>query len=115
MNIQIPPGFVIRTLERVTDNYDSAFEWMIEHIPGMAVDDYGRELPFVTELFLVNGSTSPEDLFVIEEHSKIRLLVTIFHDEREKAEYEKNYNPTINSRYHEHQESENCQRWQSRP
>ncbi len=115
MNIQIPPGFVIKTLERITDDYDSAFEWMEKDIPSMAVDDYGVGMPYVTELSLIGGSISPEDLFVIQEHSKIGILVTIFHDEREKAEYEKNHNPTINSRYHEHQESQNDKRWRSRP
>lgn len=116
MHIQtIPPNFVIRTLERVTDDYDSAFECMEKYIPSMAVDDYGRQVPFVTELFLIGGHTSPEDLFAIEEHSKIRLVVTLFRDEREKAEYEQNYNPTINSTYHEHQESQDSQRWRSRP
>ena len=71
-------GFMIRTLERTTDDYDSAFEFMEEYIPSMAVDDCGRSVPYVTELFLVGGSVFPENLFVIKEHAKVRLVVILF-------------------------------------
>jgi len=84
MNVQIPLDFMFKTLEAKSSSYENVIDLVERHAADMAVDDFGKPLPYITEIDLVGGICNA--LSVIK-HVDFRITIKVFHDEREKQDY----------------------------